>query len=126
MPLPLFLPCAGGAEALLAAETRALLPGVDITEARGGVGLSGEPLEVMTLNLESRLAQRVLVQVAAGHYRSEHDLYDLARAVDWGEWMTPGHTLRVDTTAHRSPLRSVNFATLRVKDAVCDALREAT
>ncbi|MBX9794463.1 MAG: class I SAM-dependent RNA methyltransferase, partial [Burkholderiaceae bacterium] len=35
-------------------------------------------------------------------------------------------TLRVDTTAHRSPLRSLNFAALRVKDAVCDSLRDAT
>jgi putative N6-adenine-specific DNA methylase len=33
-------------------------------------------------------------------------------------------TLRVDANAHRSPLRSLNFAALRIKDAVCDALRE--
>jgi putative N6-adenine-specific DNA methylase len=30
----------------------------------------------------------------------------------------------VDTTAQRSPLRSLNFAALRIKDAVCDQLRE--
>jgi putative N6-adenine-specific DNA methylase len=64
--------------------------------------------------------------VAACQYRHDQELYDMARAVDWTEWVTPQHTLRVDTTAHRSPLRSVNFATLRVKDAVCDMLREAT
>jgi putative N6-adenine-specific DNA methylase len=34
--------------------------------------------------------------------------------------------LRIDTTAQRSPLQSLNFATLRVKDAVCDVLRDAT
>ena len=35
-------------------------------------------------------------------------------------------TFRIDTTAQRSPLQSLNFATLRVKDAVCDVLRDAT
>ena len=37
----------------------------------------------MPLNLDSRLAQRVLVEVADGAYRDEDDLYALARRVDW-------------------------------------------
>jgi putative N6-adenine-specific DNA methylase len=45
--------------------------------------------------------------------------------VDWSQWITPEHTLRVDTTAHRSPLRSLNFVALRVKDGVCDMMRDA-
>lgn len=126
MPLPIFLPCAAGVEALLAEEVQRVLPKAQVHTARGGVALAGDPLEVMTLNLESRLAQRVLVEVAHGSYRDENDVYELARTVDWSEWITPQHTLRVDTTAHRSPLRSLNFAALRVKDAVCDLLREAT
>jgi putative N6-adenine-specific DNA methylase len=126
MPLPLFLPCAAGVEALLADEVRRILPKARVAEARGGVALEGDPLEVMTLNLESRLAQRVLVEVAHGSYRDENDVYELAHTVEWGEWITPQHTLRVDTTAHRSPLKSLNFVALRVKDAVCDRLREAT
>jgi putative N6-adenine-specific DNA methylase len=126
MPLPIFLPCAAGVEALLAEEVQRILPKLRVHEARGGVALEGDPLEVMTLNLESRLAQRVLLEVAHGSYRDENDIYELARSVEWTQWITPQHTLRVDTTAHRSPLRSLNFAALRVKDAVCDVLREAT
>ena len=80
----------------------------------------------MTLNLECRLAQRVLVEVGEAAYRDETDIYLMAKAVDWTQWITPTHTLRVDTTSHRSPLRSLNFAALRVKDAVCDTLRDAT
>ena len=125
MPLPLFLPCAAGVESLLATELERLLPGVAIHESRGGVGLDGDPLHLMTLNLECRLAQRVLVAVAEGTYRDETDLYLLAKTVDWTQWITPQHTLRVDTTSHRSPLRSLNFAALRIKDAVCDAMRDA-
>ena len=126
MPLPLFLPCAAGVEALLAEEIERILPKVRVHQARGGVALEGDPLEVMTLNLESRLAQRVLIQVAHGSGRVEADIYELARSVDWTQWITAEHTLRVDTTAHRSPLKSLNFAALRVKDAVCDLLRDAT
>ena len=126
MTLPLFLPCAAGIEALLAEEVQRVLPKARVHEARGGVALEGDPLEVMTLNLESRLAQRVLIEVAHRSYRNENDVYELARSVAWAEWITPQHTLRVDTTAHRSPLKSLNFAALRVKDAVCDLLRDAT
>ncbi len=126
MPLPIFLPCAAGVESLLEAEVLRLLPGVPVEARRGGVALAGNPREVLLLNLESRLAQRVLIEVAHGEYRDENDLYALARSVDWGDWITPQQTLRVDSTAQKSPLKSLNFAALRVKDAVCDQLREAT
>ena len=78
----------------------------------------------MLLNLESRLAQRVLIEVGEGPYRDENDLYQLAQGVAWSDWITPRQTLRVDTTAQRSPLKSLNFAALRVKDAVCDQMRD--
>ena len=126
MTAPLFLPCAAGVEALLGAEVQRLLPDVRVHTMRGGVALDGEPADVMVLNLELRLAQRVLVEVAEGEYRDEQSLYELAGTVDWTQWITPQHTLRVDTTATRCPLRSLNFAALRIKDAVCDQLREAT
>lgn len=124
--LPLFLPCAGGAETLLADEVRRILgTGAEVREARGGVFVQGDLRAAMRLNLESRLAQRVLWPLAHAPYASEHDLYDLARSVRWVDWITPRQTLRVDTSATRSPLQSLNFASLRIKDAVCDSLREA-
>ncbi len=125
MSLPIFLPCAAGVEALLAEEVARLLPAARCSARRGGVALAGGPAEVMKLNLESRLAQRVLIEVAEGGYRDERDLYDLAAQLDWSQWIEPQQTLRVDTTAQRSPLRSLNFAALRIKDAVCDTMRQA-
>ncbi|MFM2186869.1 MAG: hypothetical protein RIR43_1441 [Pseudomonadota bacterium] len=124
---PIFLPCAQGVEPLLAAECRTLLPeGTPIEESRGGVRVTAGPLEAMNLNLHSRLAQRVLWPLRGARYRDEHDLYAAAREVDWPPWITPQQTLRVDTSAFRSPLKSLNFATLRIKDAVCDVMRERT
>lgn len=122
----LFLPCAGGVEPWLADEA-ARITGTRAEAGRGGVWVRGDAATAMRLNLESRLAQRVLWPVAEGPYRDEHDIYRVAReAVDWAAWISPAQTLRVDVTAQRSPLRSLNFAALRVKDAVCDALRDAT
>src|SRR5262252_4171142 len=120
----LFLPCAGGVEDLLAAEVVSLLPGAAVQRGRGGVALAGGADLAMQLNLESRLAQRVLLRLAEAPYRSEHDLYALAHGVRWHDWITPQQTLRVDTTARNAPLKSLNFASLRIKDAVCDAMRE--
>jgi putative N6-adenine-specific DNA methylase len=120
----LFLPCAAGVETLLLDEVQSLVPGTQAQARRGGVSVRGDAAALMALNLGSRLAQRVLVEVAEGPYRDEADLYALALRVDWSGWITPKHTLRVDTTAQRSPLRSLNFAALRIKDAVCDQLRE--
>lgn len=121
----LFLPCGAGVEALLAAEVQRIT-GQAAEAARGGVWVAGDERSAMQLNLHSRLAQRVLWPLVDGPYRDEHDLYALARRVRWADWITPEHTLRVDVSAQRSPLRSLNFAALRIKDAVCDQLREAT
>jgi putative N6-adenine-specific DNA methylase len=120
----LFLPCAAGVEALLAEEIVALQPDAAMHGTRGGAALTGSAELAMRLNLHSRLAQRVLWRVAEGPYRSEQDLYALAHAVRWHDWITPQQTLRVDTTARNAPLKSLNFASLRIKDAVCDAMRE--
>jgi len=121
----LFLPCAAGVEALLADEVRALLPRAAPQTRRGGVELAGGATEAMALNLGSRLAQRVLWRVAEGGYRSEDDLYTLARTPRWTDWVRPEQTLKVDVTAQRAPLKSLNFAALRIKDGVVDAMRDA-
>jgi putative N6-adenine-specific DNA methylase len=42
------------------------------------------------------------------------------RAIDWTRHFDATRTLRVDVAATRSPLASLEFATLRIKDAVCD------
>ena len=121
----LFLPAAAGTETRLALAVTPF-PGAPAPGGRGGVWVRASPVDAMRLNLESRLAQRVLWPLADGPYRDEHDLYALARRVDWPAWIRPDQTLRVDVHAQGSPLRSLNFTTLRIKDAVCDAMRETT
>ncbi len=120
-----FAICPRGLEPLLADELRALDAGALAIEG-GGVGFSGALAAAYAANLHSRIASRVLWQLAVGEYRSEQDLYALAQAIDWERHFTSAQTLRVDVSASRSPLRSLEFATLRIKDAIVDRLREAT
>ena len=118
-----FAPCPRGLEAPLAAELGAL-GASNAATVDGGVAFEGDLPLACRANLESRLASRILWRIGGGSYRDERDLYELARTVAWSDWITPRQTLRVDSTAQRSPLRSLNFAALRVKDAVCDRMRE--
>jgi len=77
-------------------------------------------------NLESRIASRILWQVGRGGYRDERDIYELAHGLNWSRWFRADQSLRVDVAAARSPLTSLDFVTLRIKDAVCDRLRLET
>ncbi len=124
--LQLFLPCAAGVEDYLAPEILRItdLPPGCITKQRGGVAVRTSFAQAMLLNLYSRLAQRVLVLVSYTEYRNEQDLYRGAMAVPWEQWFTPRESIKVEITAQHSPLTSLNFAALKVKDAVCDRFRE--
>lgn len=123
--LQLFLPCAAGVEDYLAAEVaRATgLAQPDVHKQRGGVALSASWRDALLLNLHSRLAQRVLVQLSLTNYRNEQDLYRAASEVAWEIWFTPRQTIKIEVTAQHSPLTSLNFAALKIKDAVCDRFR---
>ena len=48
--------------------------------------------EALQLNLHSRLAQRVLVQLSNTMYRNENDLYAAASAIAWEIWFTTRQT----------------------------------
>ena len=123
--LQLFLPCAAGVEGFLADEVHGItgLTGNDLLTGRGGVMLRASWREAMLLNLHCRLAQRVLVQLSQTLYRSENDLYQAASEVAWEIWFTTKQTFKIEVTAQHSPLTSLNFAALKIKDAVADRFR---
>lgn len=90
----------------------------------GGLEVAGPLGLAMAINLNSRIASRVLIQLQHVSYKKEDDVYKAVRGLRWEEWFSPEQTLRVDVTSHRSPLTSLNFVTLRIKDGICDRLRE--
>jgi len=90
----------------------------------GGVHCSGVMQDAWLINLHSRIASRVLLRIAQCGYTNENDIYDLALAQSWEDWFDVEHTIRVDLTAIKSPLKSLEFATLKIKDGTCDHFRE--
>ena len=124
--LQLFVPCAAGVESFLAYEVAQItgLASRDLQTLRGGVQMQASWRAALQLNLHSRLGMRVLIQLAHQPYTSEDDIYNAASAVAWEMWFTPKQSFRVEITAQHSPLKSLNFATLRVKDAIADRFRD--
>jgi putative N6-adenine-specific DNA methylase len=114
-----------GLEELLARELAAL----GAREPRvvpGGVAFTGGWPVCYAANLRSRLASRILWRIAECAYRNESDLYQFARDLAWQKYFGVDRTIRVAVSAQKSPLKSLDFATLRVKDAVCDRFRDDT
>ncbi len=120
-----FSTCPRGLESLLA-EDLAAAGGKDIATVPGGVACSGSLETGYRINLESRIATRVLSRVAQGSYRNEAGVYQLAYDVDWSRLFSVDRSIRVYVTAIRSPLKSLDFITLKVKDAICDRFRAET
>jgi len=90
----------------------------------GGIAFSGTWETCYRANLWSRIASRILWRVGEFQYRNEKDLYDAARGIDWPRYFSVQKKIRVNVTAQKSPLKSLEFATLKVKDAVCDRFRD--
>lgn len=119
-----FATCPRGLEALLVHE---LMQGnaKDITPTDGGVAFAGELSVCYYANLHSRIATRVLMQAGRGKYTTEDDLYQAAYKLNWPNWFDVKHDFMVKVTGVKCPLKSLEFATLRIKDAVCDKFRQA-
>jgi len=117
-----FASCPRGLEHLLAEDLRLAGAG-ELTQIFGGVHFRADWSACYRANLQSRIATRILWRVAQGSYVKEDDIYRLALDTPWPQWFLPQQTIRVDVTAVKSPLKSVDFVTLRIKDAVCDRFR---
>ena len=117
-----FATCPRGLELVLADELRGF-NAQKIHAVGGGVLFSGDYSLCYRANLESRIASRILWRIAGGPYRDEQDIYKLSFAPRWTDWFESRCTIRVDVSAIKSPLTSLNFITLKIKDAVCDKIR---
>lgn len=124
-----FCPCPRGMEAALAEEIGEIAQAGSKTlkvhnQVPGGVHCSGSLRDSWLLNLHSRIASRVLLRMAHAGYANENDIYDLTLEQPWEDWFSVHHTIRIDITAIKSPLKSLEFTTLKIKDAICDRFRD--
>jgi putative N6-adenine-specific DNA methylase len=117
-----FATCPRGLEELLA-EDIAAAGGTDVSATHGGAGFAGNKETCYRLNLESRIATRVLRRLSSAEFRNEADIYRIAYDVDWPSQFDVARSIRIYVTAIRAPFKSIEFITLKVKDAVCDRFR---
>jgi 23S rRNA (guanine2445-N2)-methyltransferase / 23S rRNA (guanine2069-N7)-methyltransferase len=108
---------------LLAAEL-ALLGASGVRERLLGVSFAG-PLEVAyRACLESRIASRVFLEIAQVEASSADELYAALRVLPWHEHIDPDGTLACDYSGQHPGINHTRYGAQRVKDAICDALRE--
>lgn len=121
-PAHYFATCPRGLEALLA-EDIAAAGGSEIVSTPGGASFAGGKAVCYRLNLHSRIATRVLRRLTTSDFRNEQDIYRLAYDIAWSQLFDVSRSIRVYVTAVRAPFKSVEYLTLKVKDAVCDRFR---
>ncbi|HEY2628674.1 MAG TPA: THUMP domain-containing protein [Usitatibacter sp.] len=119
-----FAPCPRGLAPALAGEL-ASLGALNCVAADAGVSFDGAFDLIYVTNLYSRIASRILWRVTHVPYKNEDDIYQAASAVRWHTYFNADRTFKVETNAHRSPVKSLDFVTLRVKDAIADHFRTA-
>lgn len=124
IPNRYFATCPRGLEQLLADELQTVkAKSIKLTD--GGVSFDGDWAVCYAANLHSRIATRILWQVARGKYVNEEDLFNAAYKLNWPQWFDVKHDFMVKVTGVKCPLKSLEFATLKIKDAVCDKFRLA-
>lgn len=119
MKLFCFATTVKGLEQLLLEELMGL-GATNVSTVNAGVKFCADIEDIMKMNLHSRLASRIMLEVAHSDYTDETDIYRLANNVEWKKWFHVGNTIKVSTSAIGSLVKSLDFVTLKVKDAICD------
>jgi 23S rRNA (guanine2445-N2)-methyltransferase / 23S rRNA (guanine2069-N7)-methyltransferase len=98
----------------------------DVRERALGVEFSGSLEVAYRACLESRVGSRVFLVVAQFTAGTDATFYEAARAIDWRRHIGPTGTLACDFSGKHPEITHTRFGALRLKDAICDQLRDAT
>ena len=120
-----FAACAANQGDLVADEARRV-GGKDVRQTTSGVEFQGGIEEGMRFCMYSRISSRLLMALYIDEdTENDEELYDATLSLPWEEWTAPDKTLKVTLTTASCPwIRNSHYASLRVKDAICDRLRE--
>jgi len=99
---------------------------LDLRERGNAVGFTGSLQTAYRACLESRVASRIYLELARFEAASDAAIYAALRAIDWTAHVDPRGTLACEWSGRHPAITNTHFGTLRLKDAICDALRDAT
>ena len=110
-------------EGILANEIRAL-GGHNVREKMAGVAFDGDLALAYRVCLWSRIANRVFLPLSSFEVKSQQDLYEGVKRINWFEHMKPDASLAVSFSSKNSPaINNTHFGAQKVKDAIVDQMR---
>ena len=110
----------------LLARELTIFGAIDVRERTTGVAFAGTLEVAYRACLESRLANRVFLEIARFEAATAEAFYSAARALDWTQHLGPGATLACDFSGKHPTITHSHFGALKLKDAIVDALRDGT
>lgn len=123
-PMEFFARCASGFEPVLAQELKRMRIR-QVRPLKGGVAFFGSVADAYRACLFSRVATRVQLVLARVAAPDAQVLYRELVEFPWEEHVRLGATVAVQAHGTNDSLRNTQFTSLKVKDALCDRLREA-
>ncbi|MFQ5485994.1 MAG: class I SAM-dependent RNA methyltransferase, partial [Desulfobacterales bacterium] len=91
-----------------------------------GIYFVATPKVLYSINLCSRLLNRVLAPLVSFNCHTDAVLYKRAAQVQWDDFLDPSQTFAVFANVVHSSIRHSKFAALRLKDAIVDTFRART
>jgi 23S rRNA (guanine2445-N2)-methyltransferase / 23S rRNA (guanine2069-N7)-methyltransferase len=97
-----------------------------VRERGAGVAFSGTLESGYRACLWSRTASRVLLQLTEFDAANADEFYAQVRAFDWSPHIDPARTIACEFTGSHPTITHSHFGALRLKDGICDRLRDDT
>ena len=123
MSLNCFATCAKGTEYPLATELEKL-GATEVVQRQGGVSFDADTASLYRILLWSRVASRILLQIAEGAARDAESIAKVAYEVDWPQWFDTRSRLSIQFQGTDNLIRSPIFGAQCVKDGMFARLRE--
>ncbi len=96
----------------------------DIKATMAGVAFQGDLETAYRACLWSRTANRILLVLSTFTVKTQDDLYNGVKKIDWFEHIEPEHSFAVSFSAKNSSvINNTHFGALKVKDAIVDQMR---
>jgi 23S rRNA (guanine2445-N2)-methyltransferase / 23S rRNA (guanine2069-N7)-methyltransferase len=97
----------------------------NIKATMAGVAFQGNLEIAYRACLWSRIANRILLVLSSFEVKSQQDLYNGVKKIDWFEHINPEDSFAVSFSSKNSEvINNTHFGALKVKDAIVDQMRE--
>ena len=98
----------------------------DVCERGNAVSFTGSLDVAYRACLESWVASRIHLELARFEADDDAAIHAELRKIDWTMHVDPRGTLACEWSGRHPAIVNTHFGTLRLKDAICDTLRDAT